>query len=142
MKYLQIDLTNNNVKEKANKLSRLLWKLTKPHYLSTDHTTHYFGRIKHPTLELGALEYDELEIIPFNLYKDGDFRPRSVVIIEEIIDLLYPKPITSDAKRQQIRNFVKNNPGATVEQILPNTLPNGVEIKTRSQMENDGWFDI
>lgn len=142
MKYLQIDLTNNNVKDKAKQFSRLLWKLNRPHYVSEDTTLYLFRRIKHPSLELGALVFNETMIVKFNLYKDnGDFRPRSVEIIEELIDLLYPKPQTSDAKREQIRNYVKNNEGATVEQILPNTLPNGMKMLTEQEAQANGWFE-
>lgn len=139
MKGLIVPLDNNNLKAKANKFSRLLLKLRKPHFVETDTTTHYFDRVKHPTLNLGAMLFDEAHIVPFRLRDEqGDYRPRSLAIIEELVDLLYTN--ATDAKKDQIRNYVKNNSGATVEQILPNTLPSGVEIKTYTEMTTDGWF--
>lgn len=71
---------------------------------------------KHPTEQKWALEYDETRGYPIDLTKEA----------QTIVDLLYPN--ASNAKKQQIRDFINNNDTATMEQILPNNLPSGVEI--------------
>lgn len=139
MKYLVVDLTQSSVKDKAKYFARLIWKLIRPDYEDGDITKEMWGIYKHPTLSLGAMQFDEEYVVPFNLYKkDGSFKTRSVSIIEELVDLLYPTATKN--KKEQIRTYVKNNPGATIEQILPSTLPSGVVVLTQEEADKAGWF--
>ena len=138
-KYLTGDLSNDTVKEKVKLFSRLVYKLSRPNPDPKDVTTHRWPTYKHPTLALGAMAYDPNYIIPFRLKSpDGTFNAKAIAIIEEIVALWYPNATV--AKKAAIRSFVKNNEGATVEQMLPNTLEDGIEIKTQAEIEADDWF--
>lgn len=137
-KYLVVDLDNDNVKENFKLFARLVYKLGRPDPDPEDVTTHWWSTFKHPTLRLGAMQYDPDFIVPFRVKKNGTFTPKAIAAIEELVTLLYPNATAT--KKDQIRNFVKNNTGATVEQMLPNTLPTGAELKTHAEMITDGWF--
>lgn len=140
MKAIVIPLDNNNLKEVGNTLSKLLWQLVRPDYLESDVTTHLFGRIKHPTLNLGAMLFDENYQIPFRL-KDsqGVELTRVVSILQSLVDLLYPN--ASQTQIDNIKSFIRNNDSATVEQILPNNLPASVQLLTMAELIANGWFD-
>lgn len=137
-KYLVADLDNDNVKEKVKLFSRLVYKLGSLNPKARDTTTHRWPRHKHPTLNLGAMSFEPDYIIKFRLKRsDGTFSAKAIAAIEEFITIWYPKATAT--KKTQMRNFVKNNDGAKVEQMLPNNLEDGIEFKTHSEME--GWFE-
>lgn len=137
-KYLVADLDNDSVKEKVKLFARLVYKLGMPNPKAKDITTHRWPRYKHPTLKLGAMAFEPNYIIKFRLKRpDGTFSVKAIAAIEEFITIWYPNVTAS--KKTQMRNYVKNNAGAKVEQMLPNNLENGLEFKT--QLEIDKWFE-
>lgn len=127
MKYIVVDITNDTLKDKAKLFVRLVYRMSKTETLAEDVTTSWDKVHTHPTLSLKAWEYDETRGYPISLSKEA----------QALVDLLYPN--ASAAKKQQIKTFIENNDTATIEQMLPNTLPSGIELKTEAEMISEGW---
>lgn len=146
-KFLIVPLDNNNLKEKAREFSELLHKLRCPHRDARYDTKHIWGVYKHPTLALGAMEYDTVYEVPL-LTADsrGVEWDHQISLIEDLIDLRYGMDNLTTTQKNTIRNFVKNNDSATVEQILDidnsrgwGALPAQIQFLNTQEMIDNGW---
>lgn len=135
-KYLTVDLTKGNVKDKAIRLSKIVYRLSRPNPNPKDDTTELWGRIKHPTKQLGAMMFESTYEIPIKLKdRNGNWLTGAIDAYREIANIL-------GYTEQQAKNFVQSRDSFVFEDLLPNNLPNGVDILFESDMFLDGWFDI
>jgi len=124
-------------------LSRALWRLCRPAPVAgaaNDGTLYLFGWHRHPTLDQWAMIFDEQyqyprhSDVPMMLTAQGDPYGSQA----DMQALFLPIAANGVNSLQALLTYILTNSVIDTAQILPHVNP--ALVKTRAQMEADGWF--
>jgi hypothetical protein len=119
---------SKNSLEYAKAISSALWKLSRPDAGELD-TKYYNGWIEHKDTRV-ALEFPDGDTQPVHV--DADSAAFVAVIA----------PVVSEAEQNAIQGILDASRGSRINilQVLQNSPSLTPNLKTREQMEADGWF--
>lgn len=122
-------------KELIDDLNTGIQRLLRPSHLRDEKyiTNFYCSKVEHPVTGETALNLPETETVPIHIQADG-------AELQNILEVFVSDVAISKAEADAIIGAVQVNAGNSVRVADFIPLSWSMNVKTKQELENDGWF--